>query len=135
MLAAKAKATRGLVLVVDDDPIVLEVVREKLQAAGYEVEVRERSLGTSEWIVLNRPDLVLLDVMMPALDGSNLAQLLKQRGLTRKVGVILHSRKAPYDLARLAARVGALGAISKLADDAEFMREFERLASAHRARR
>ena len=135
MQAAKAKNTRGMVLVVDDDPISLEVAKEKLQAAGYDVEVRAQSLGTSEWIALNEPDFVVLDVMMPALDGSILATFLRQRGLTRKVGVILHSAKPAYELARLSARVGALGAISKTEDSGEFLQEFERLAAAHRARK
>jgi PleD family two-component response regulator len=38
---------RGKVLVVDDDPVILEVVRERLDAAGFDVYVREEALGTN----------------------------------------------------------------------------------------
>ena len=67
---------RRTVLVVDDDPIVLEVTRERLEGAGYIVYVREEALGTSQWSAEFQPDIVLLDVNMPALTGLDLAQLL-----------------------------------------------------------
>ncbi len=70
--------TRGTVLVVDDDPIVLEVTRERLEGAGYVVHIREEALGTSQWTAEFQPDIVLLDVNMPALTGLDLAQLLQE---------------------------------------------------------
>src|SRR5262249_26271874 len=61
-------------MVVDDDPVVLEVTRERLSFMGYDVIVRESALGTSAAILRERPDVVLLDVNMPSLSGEQLAQ-------------------------------------------------------------
>src|SRR5687767_1271098 len=82
---------RGKVLVVDDDPVILEVVRERLEAAGFDVYVREDALGTSQWVAREQPDFILLDVMMPALSGGELGQLLKRSTATNQTAVILHS--------------------------------------------
>ena len=67
-------------LVVDDDPISLEVAKRRLEDLEFDVTVREHSLGTSRWILENQPDLVLLDVVMPGLNGDQLvARLRAQR--------------------------------------------------------
>jgi DNA-binding response OmpR family regulator len=124
---------RGKVLVVDDDPVILEVVRERLDAAGYDVYVRSDALGTSQWVAREQPDFVLLDVMMPALSGGELGQLLKRSLSTNQTAVILHSSMDAASLQPVIERTGALGAIAKTHDGARFMAEFERIAAAVRA--
>jgi CheY-like chemotaxis protein len=124
--------SKGTVLVVDDDPITLEVAKERLQGAGYEVHVRDQALGTTEYIAKTQPDIVLLDVMMPGLSGDKLAELLHRRERTREVPIILHSSKESHDLDPLVKSSGALGAIPKTSDDAEFLSAFQRLAARAR---
>jgi CheY-like chemotaxis protein len=116
---------RGKVLVVDDDPVILEVVRERLDGAGFDVYVREDALGTSQWVAREQPDFILLDVLMPALGGAELGQLLKRSAATSHTAVILHSSMSPAALRPVIARVGAVGAIGKTHDGAKFMSEFE----------
>jgi DNA-binding response OmpR family regulator len=118
---------RGKVLVVDDDPIILEVVRERLDAAGFDVYVRADALGTSQWVAREQPDFVLLDVMMPALGGAELGHLLKRSHTTNQTVVILHSSMSAAALAPVIQRTGAIGAITKTHDGAKFIAEFERL--------
>jgi CheY-like chemotaxis protein len=120
---------RGKVLVVDDDPVILEVIRERLEAAGYDVYVRADALGTSQWVAREQPDFLLLDVMMPALSGGELGQLLKRSHSTNQTAVILHSSMATASLKPIIERTGAIGAIAKTSDGAQFIAEFERLAS------
>src|SRR3954471_8666475 len=120
---------RGKVLVVDDDPIILEVVRERLDEAGYDVYVRVDALGTSQWLPREQPDFILLDVMMPALSGGELGQLLKRSNSTNQTAVILHSSMAAASLQSVIERTGAIGAIAKTHDGVKFMAEFERLAA------
>lgn len=115
------------VLVVDDDPISLEVARERLERAGCEVETRDRALGTSRVILTFQPDCVLLDVMMPGISGDELAALLRSQGRLRHVAIVLHSAKDPSELSELMARTGAIGAIHKTSDDEAFLREFKRI--------
>lgn len=117
-------------LVVDDDPISLEVTRRRLEDMDFEVTVREHSLGTSRWILENHPDLVLLDVVMPALTGAELAAVLQRSALN--VNVVLHSSKPQHEIDRLARAAGVLGGISKDRSDAEFKRAIQRFVRAAR---
>jgi CheY-like chemotaxis protein len=112
---------------VDDDPIALEVVRERLAAGGYTVLTRKESLGTSAAIVQEAPDVVLLDVSMPGLSGERLAKLIGQNMRGRPVAIIFHSATDPRQLEDLIRSCGALGAIQKTGDDAVFLARFESL--------
>jgi CheY-like chemotaxis protein len=124
---------RGKVLVVDDDPITLEVLRERLTAAGYDVHVRSDALGTTQWAAREQPDLILLDVMMPALGGGELGQVLRRSVATNQTAVILHSSMDLAALKPIIERTGALGAIEKTHDAAAFIADFERLAARARS--
>jgi len=121
--------SRGTVLVVDDDPIVLEVTRERLEAAGFTVHTREEALGTSQWTAEFHPDIVLLDVNMPALTGVDLAQLLKKRRATKDVAIILYSSLDASELSSKLAATGAVGVIQKTHDARRFIEAFERLVA------
>lgn len=111
----------------DDDPVTLEVVRERLEEAGYDVYVRSDAIGTSQWVAREQPDFLLLDVMMPALSGGELGQLLRRSHTTNQTAVILHSSLASAALGSVLQRTGAIGAIAKTQDGAKFLEEFERL--------
>jgi CheY-like chemotaxis protein len=121
--------SRRTVLVVDDDPIVLEVTRERLEGAGYIVHIREEALGTSQWSAEFQPDIVLLDINMPALTGLDLAQLLKKRRATKDIAIILYSSLDSTELQSKLRATGAVGAIQKSGDARRFLEEFERLAA------
>jgi DNA-binding NtrC family response regulator len=123
----RAGSPRAKILVVDDDPIVLEVVKERLQKAGFEVHVRDAAIGTGQWISQHGADFVLLDVCMPALSGNELATLLKKRTATSSIGIILHSSLPMTELAPLMRSTGAIGAITKGEDPARFIAELERI--------
>lgn len=124
--------SRGTVLVVDDDPTVLEVARERLESAGYAVHTREEAVGTTQWAADFQPDIVLLDVTMPALTGPDLAQLLKKRRTTKDISIILYSSIESAELQATARAAGAVGAIQKSANTRRFLEEFERLAARGR---
>lgn len=123
---------RGKVLVVDDDPVVLEVIRERLDEAGFDVYVRQDAIGTSQWVAREQPDFILLDVMMPALSGGELGQLLKRSNSTNQTAVILHSSMATASLQPVIERTGAIGAIPKTHDGAKFIAEFERITKSYK---
>ncbi|HEX7481789.1 MAG TPA: response regulator [Polyangiales bacterium] len=116
---------------IDDDPLVLEVVRERLEAAGYQVMVREHALGTVQSVREEQPDIVLLDLMMPALDGERIATLLKGSERTKGVGIILHSSKSEAELVPIIKGTGAIGAISKAERQDKFLSRFDALVQQH----
>lgn len=119
---------------VDDDPIILEVIRERLSEAGYDVHVRQDAIGTSQWVAREQPDYLLLDVMMPALGGGELGHLLRRSNATNQTAVILHSSMSPESLQPVIERTGAIGAIGKTHDSERFIGEFERLVQQHRVK-
>src|SRR2546428_3893956 len=82
------------VLVVDDDPDVARFVEVNLRSAGYEVSVASNGEEALERALELRPDLVLLDVMMPKLDGFEVAQRLRRDSRTSSSSIIMLTAKA-----------------------------------------
>ncbi|HEY8728134.1 MAG TPA: response regulator, partial [Acidothermaceae bacterium] len=68
------------ILVVDDDPTVSDVVGRYLRRAGYDVTLVGDGLAAVEWAEHNATDLVVLDIMLPGLDGLAVCRRLRQRG-------------------------------------------------------
>jgi CheY-like chemotaxis protein len=97
------------VLIVDDDTSHLEVTRGLLEEEGYEVVVQHGPFGATERIMVTRPDVVLLDVNMPALSGEALLPVLRAREQTRCVRVIFHSSNDEEWLRAATRRLGADG--------------------------
>jgi len=126
---------RERVMVIDDDAVALELASDWLSHAGYEVIARQSVLGSTAMILRERPDLLLLDVHMPALNGSELAKLVTESSQDGKPGVIFHSARNRSELQKLVRERGALGAIEKGEDEASFVRQFNRYAEDARKRR
>ena len=85
---------KPLILAVDDTPENLEILRMRLEANGYEVATAgdgEEGLARASEL---RPDLVLLDIMMPKLDGIAVVRRLKADPETQFIPVILVTAKA-----------------------------------------
>ena len=82
------------VLVVDDDPDVARFVEVNLRSAGYDVSVAGNGEEALERAVELRPDLVLLDVMMPKMDGFEVAQRLRRDSRTSSSSIIMLTAKA-----------------------------------------
>src|SRR5881409_3111279 len=82
------------VLVVDDDPDVARFVEVNLRSAGYDVTVASNGEEGLEKAIELRPDLVLLDVMMPKLDGFEVAQRLRRDPRTSSSSIIMLTAKA-----------------------------------------
>ncbi len=77
------------VLVVDDDPFISRLLEIELKAAGYDVRVAGDGKGALELAQERCPDLVLADVMMPNMDGFELARRLRQDPRTASVSIIM----------------------------------------------
>lgn len=104
------------VLVIDDSEVVLEAVRQTLDDAGMEVRTRNVAYGSSWEIVRLKPDVVLVDVNMPGLGGSDIVSVTKGRGDLSQTRVLLFSAQPPRVLETLALECGADGWIHKTSD-------------------
>ena len=106
----------GTVLVVDDNEIELAVIRVVLEAAGFEVATLDSVFDLTVAVRRDRPDVILLDVMMPALSGDRAAVILQQYGFSRDIPVILHSSADEAKLAKIAAETGVTDYVCKTGD-------------------
>jgi two-component system, OmpR family, KDP operon response regulator KdpE len=92
------------VLVVEDDPTIVDLIRSNLIVRGYEVDVSADGIGVGEQARRFIPDIVLLDLMMPEVDGFDICLELRQLSA---VGIIVVSaRGAEHDKVR-ALNLGA----------------------------
>jgi DNA-binding response OmpR family regulator len=80
---------RKLVLVADDDPDILDLVTFRLDRAGYEVVQARDGQEALDTALARTPDLCVLDVMMPRLDGYEVTRRLRETESTQSVPVIL----------------------------------------------
>jgi DNA-binding response OmpR family regulator len=77
------------VLVVDDDPDLVETIGIMLESKGFEVGKAYDGVEAEEAIKKRRPDLMILDVMMPRKDGYQLCKELKQDSATKGIPIIM----------------------------------------------
>jgi len=106
------------ILVVDDEARVREMIEFRLRLFGY--EVLHAANGSEALAVASRevPDLVLLDVMMPELDGFQVCARLKQEEATRSIPVIMLTAKAEAKDVTRAFNSGAVDYVVKPYDPA-----------------
>ncbi len=77
------------ILVVDDENINLRLVSRLLEMEGYEVVTAQSGESALHLIEQKQPDLALLDVMMPLMDGYELCRRLRQNPLTAQIPIVM----------------------------------------------
>jgi two-component system, OmpR family, response regulator ResD len=87
-----AEPTRGSILVVDDEPTIAEVVARYLVRAGYETSTAGDGPSAVAAATTSRPDLVVLDIMLPGIDGLEVMRRLREDA-DERVPVILLTAK------------------------------------------
>jgi two-component system chemotaxis response regulator CheY len=102
--------TEPLVLVVDDDPDILEAICDILGTESYRVARARNGLEALERVDAERPDVILLDLMMPVMDGVTFAQALRQRPAVSDVPILVISADGNP---QRAASVNARGYLAK----------------------
>ncbi|MCB0600634.1 MAG: response regulator, partial [Saprospiraceae bacterium] len=89
--ALKSMPNVNTVLIVDDDPSIRGLLVQELGEAGYQVREAENGKEALEKIRQQKPDLVLLDVMMPEMNGFDVAAILKNDPVTMNIPIIILS--------------------------------------------
>jgi signal transduction histidine kinase/CheY-like chemotaxis protein len=85
---------QGRLLVVDDDPQVIDLVRQLLEGEPYEIATATDGQEALEAIAEKRPDVILLDLLMPRMDGFGVIDQLQQDPQSRHIPVIVLTAKA-----------------------------------------
>jgi len=123
MAADDAVARKGVVLIADDDPVLRSVLDEYLSNAGFTVHLAVDGGEAIEMASLIRPDIVLMDIRMPRVDGLEVVRRLRSTRSTKDLGIIMLSANAMPEDRTHSAEAGCDGFLSKPVD-------FDRLTSA-----
>jgi len=101
------------ILVVDDDPRLLHVVSMYLSIEGYDVDTAPNGEEGLQHLEAQRPDLVILDVMMPGIDGLEACRRIKSNPETRQIPVVLFTALSRTDDVESGRAAGANRFINK----------------------
>lgn len=120
------------IAVVDDEADLAGILANRLRRAGYEVSQAGDGLAALELIGRERPDLVLLDVRMPRLDGIETLRRLRHDGATARVPVIVMTANAEAADRARALEAGANECLAKPFETAEMLARVRDLLAATR---
>ncbi len=115
------------IIIVDDDPLVGGLTLELLTDAGYSARLIQDSLKAQDAIKAEKPSLIILDILMPGLDGLTLLHRLKSDPETEPIRAIIVSGKSFEAEKQRAAQYGAEAFIEKPYDVDEFAKKVKEL--------
>ncbi len=126
-LGIKKKTDKTKILVVDDEPNIVQTLQDRLEMNEYQVVTAGNGREGLEKIEQERPDVILLDVIMPIMDGHEMLEMLRKQPGGRDVSVImLTARSQTQDIARANA-CGIDDYIVKPFDLSELLEKIERV--------
>src|SRR5882757_2759284 len=96
------------ILSVDDERDVTELVRFHLSRAGYDVMTACSGREALDTIQRKRPDLIILDLMLPDIDGFGICEILRRHAATATIPIVILSAWATHDARHLGLELGAL---------------------------
>jgi len=113
------------VLVIEDNPINMKLVRTLLQIGNYEILEAEDAETGIEMARQNHPNIILMDIQLPGIDGFEATKILKSDPATRHIPVIALTSYAMDGDKKKAKEVGCDGYISKPINTRSFLKELE----------
>ena len=118
-----------VILIVEDEPMNLKLIRDLLQASGYLTLEATDGLEGIELAKAHKPDLILMDIMMPTMDGLEATKILKADAETRNIPIIALTSYAMKEDEEKIREVGCDGYITKPIDTREFLKKVSEFLS------
>ena len=114
------------ILIIEDEPEVSKLLQVRLQVAGYATVTAKD--GMDGWNKLNydKPDLIIMDIMMPKLDGFSLCKLVKENKKTKDIPVIMLTAKSMISDIDTGFDMGAVSFITKPYDWERLLQEIKK---------
>jgi len=114
------------ILVVDDEPDVVALVRSTLTVEGFDVIEAFDGVAALDLAAEERPDLILLDIMMPMMSGYEVCEQLKANPSTQHIPIICLSSAHTMDARNQSMRAGAATLVTKPFLPAELLAQIKR---------
>ena len=118
------------ILAVDDEPDLIDLMHYHLTRAGHDVTTATNGWEAIHCVRQDRPDLILLDLMLPDLDGFGVCEILRRDPLTATIPIVIVSAWASTDSRQLGLELGALDYLTKPFSPAELVERVNRLVQA-----
>jgi CheY-like chemotaxis protein len=130
----EANGPKKKILIVDDETLLSTLVKSRLNANGFEVEIAANGQEGVDIATKWKPDLILLDVIMPVMDGYEACKRLKAQDETREIPIIIvtaadHRR----GLGAKCLEEGAVGMITKPFEAADLLDSIHGVFNGHKA--
>lgn len=101
------------ILFVDDEPTIVKIMTTRLKSHSFEVETALGGKEALDKARIFKPDLILLDIAMPEMDGYETCRLFKKDPLTAAIPVIMFTASQEEEFVRKAMKAGAVDVINK----------------------
>ena len=115
------------ILIVEDEPAIADMVKRRLEASGYEVAVAVDGQEGIEKADEEKPNLIILDVMLPKITGFKVARLLKFSNLHKNIPIIMLTARTQESDIELGEEVGADIYMTKPFDSKELLDNIKQL--------
>jgi two-component system, OmpR family, alkaline phosphatase synthesis response regulator PhoP len=106
-------AIKNKILVIDDEPSLLEIIKVRLEFSGFEVKTAKNGVEGLEIAKKWTPSLILLDIMMPEMDGFTVLVKLKETKATKSIIIVMLTSKGEVESIEKALNLGAVDYIVK----------------------
>jgi DNA-binding response OmpR family regulator len=113
--------------VVDDDRVIQQLVEVNLELEGHDIATASNGEEALEQAVVFRPDMIILDVMMPRMDGREVCRRLKADPQTREIPIVFLSARAQEMDVNSGLEIGASAYLTKPFDPADLLDTVERV--------
>ncbi|MCX5777484.1 MAG: response regulator [Candidatus Firestonebacteria bacterium] len=117
------------ILIMDDEPDVRKMVTGRLKKAGFDVIEAANGERGLEMLLSEKPDMVLLDLAMPGLDGAAVCRRIKADNATKNIPVMLFTASIIKPISESAKEMGADDYIAKPFDSKELLEKIRMLLS------
>lgn len=115
------------ILVVDDEPGIVELLESRLKATGYQVSIAFDGVEALDKAKKEKPDLIILDLMLPKMDGYKVCALLKRDARYAKIPIVMFTARAQEEDRRMGLEAGADGYLTKPFDPQVLLDKIEQL--------
>lgn len=127
ILASVAAPPKRVVLIVDDEPAIRKLISQVLQEAGFETAESASGEIALDYLQTNAVDLVLMDVLMPGVDGLDTVRILKSQARTAAIPIIFISQFPERNRVAFASQTGAIAFMPKPLDLHALVEEARRI--------